>query len=154
VIEQQRLAYLKALDIAVWLPRTQQPSNEAHCLPCCVRLGPGTGETLVVCDRPDQSSGSLASDIVRSLGGVPVWAWLDDSASGLSLAEAVQDRLFTGLIVFGHGLAERLLGDAIPERLGPARVLVTDDIDTLGRSAGARRELWRQLCLGGLVSTP
>jgi DNA polymerase III psi subunit len=154
VIEQQRLAYLQALDIPVWLPRTQGPSSAPTSLPHRVRLGPGTGSTLVVCDQPDQSSSILASDIARALEGAPVWAWPDDSASGLTLEEAVQDRLFTGLVVFGPGLAERLLGGAITERLGPARVLVADELDTLGGSAVARRELWRRLCLGGLVSVP
>jgi DNA polymerase III psi subunit len=150
--EQQRLAYLEALDITAWVPRTQAAPGDVNDCPERVRLGPGTGSMLMICERPDQSSGVLASDIARVFPDTPVWSWPDDSVNGPTVAEAVQESLFTGLVVFGRALAERLLGAEVPERLGPARVLVADDFETLGASAGARRELWRQLCSGGMVS--
>lgn len=150
--ESQRLAYLEALDIPVWVPRGQARPPAVDPGPGCVRLGPGTGSTILICARPEQSSGSLASDIARSLAPPPVWAWPDESGDGMTVADAVQESLCTGLIVFGRALAERLLGSEMSDRVGPARVLIADDLEVLAGSAGARRELWRKLCAEGMVS--
>ena len=150
--EQQRLAYLEALDIAAWVPRSQAAPGDVRSCQERVRLGPGTGSLLMICDRPDQSSGVLASDIARVFADMPVWSWPDDAATGPTVTEAVQESLFTGLVVFGRALAERLLGPDVGERLGPARVIVADDLETLEVSAGARRQLWQQLCSGGMVA--
>lgn len=146
-----RLAYLRALDIPVWLPRGQLPENAVMFER--IRLGPGQGEVLLICDRQEEASSTLFSDIARALPVAPVWGWPDGSGSGLTVGDAVAEALFTGLVIFGHALADRLLGPNAPDRLGSARVLVTDDLGTLSSSASARRELWRRMCAEGLVKT-
>ena len=152
--DRQRLAYLEALEIPVWVSRghpavaADMPAVEA------IQRGPGTSATLLICGHRDQSSSPLSSDIARVLPDTPVWAWPSEPATGQSVGDTVQEALFTAVLVFGHALAGRLFGATLPERVGSARIVVAEDLDTLGNSPDSRRELWRQLCAGGMVKAP
>ena len=181
-MDQQRLAYLKAMEIPVWelrgaAPDTPRPSQPAESpqlreqSPAQTRpqpqvrpqpeprshagrlhIGPGDGGTLMVCAGQGASTSPLACDIARAVQDVPVWAWPRDDNDGPTAAEAVGESLFTCLVVFGHALAERLFGAEPPGHIGSARVCVVDDLDTLRRSGDARRQLWARLCAGGVVT--
>ena len=60
--------------------------------------------------------------------------------------------LFSIVAIFGDSLARDLVGEAPPEVLGSARLLVLPDIETLSGSARARRDCWALMKAGGLVA--
>ena len=99
--EARRRAYLEAMGYDVWVEKPPGPG------PVRLVVGPGEGSDLLVCEAPDASGGKLAADIARALGTDPVWAWPDPEhdPGRPTLEEAVADRLFTHLLVFGEELA-------------------------------------------------
>lgn len=152
VIDPRNLAYLEAMEIPLWVPREQ--AAEAPSSLCAeIQLGPGSSGILLICDGQDLPASPLAHDIVRVLPETPVWAWPADPGTGQSVAAAVGECLFTRLLVFGGGLAEQLFGKPLPDRVGPARLMVTDDLGRLASHPAARKDLWKTLCQGGLVRT-
>lgn len=126
------------MGIQVWVAR-----NAAADLPGRVTLGPGSGSVLLVCETAEQSSSRLAADIARALADAPVWAWCAES--GHSLAEAVDGRLFTTLVLFGDDLRRRLCPGSQNEAVGSARVLQAPGLQRLHADAAARRKLWSLL---------
>lgn len=152
MMDDSRLAYLAALEIPVWVSRHSSPLINEKPTAERIHVGPGTGGTLMICAGREQSSSNLASDIARVFPEAPVWAWPEFESAGVTAAEAIQESLFTCLVVFGHALAERLFVAEVPEQLGPARVVVADDLDVLLHVPGARLKLWQQLCAGGVVT--
>lgn len=141
MIEAQRRAYLEAMDISVWLQKP--PAADRSRL----IIGPGSGGTLLVCSQAEDSASPLAGDICRCLGDNPVWAWPDreGSAQSLALENAIDEFLFTRVLLFGQPLASRLFSGPIEKVMGSARIMLVPDLDDLKVSAGARRDLWRQL---------
>lgn len=137
----RRLAYLEVLEIPVWLPRNAAAPATAE-----LRLGPGASGILSVSATPEPQAGRVASDIVRALPETPVWACPVRPGDGQPVASAVDQHLFTTLLIFGKELARQLLGHPLPERVQQARVVVAPELEALARDAGARRELWRLLC--------
>jgi len=143
--ETRRRAYLEAMGFDVWVSKQAAAAVEAGAGPARLVIGPGAGSTLLVCPGPEAIAGRLAADIVRTVGSDPVWAWPDPDAAtrGPTLAEAVGDRLFTRLVIFGESLAAALLGAPAPEVLGSSAVAVAPGLDDLAASPEARRALWR-----------
>ena len=141
MIEAQRRAYLEAMDISVWLQKPAAADRNR------LIIGPGSGGTLLVCSQAEESATPLASDICRYLGGQPAWAWPDlvESAQSLTLENAIDEFLFTRVLLFGQSLASRLFSGQIEKIPGSASVVVVPDLDELVVSAEARRNLWRQL---------
>lgn len=127
------------MGIDVWLLRPQPPDRDR------LLIGPGEGSTLLVCGSAADSAGKLAGDIGRALGS-PVWSWpVEEADSGALLADAVEQRLFTRIIVFGHALAWQLFGGEAPAVLGSSSVEVASSLDDLASRGSARRDLWRLL---------
>lgn len=143
--EARRRAYLEAMGFDVWLSRHAEAAAGAGAGPARLVIGPGAGSTLLVCPGPEAIAGKLAADIARAVGNDPVWAWPDPDAGaqGPTLAEAVGDRLFTRLLVFGESLAGAVFGASAPEVMGSSAVGVAPALDDLDASAEARRALWR-----------
>jgi hypothetical protein len=144
MIETRRRAYLEALDIEVWLRKPESgPTAERNA--GRLALEDGTGSVLLLCRDPGEKSTPVARDIGRLLGLVAVWGWPDPEPGpcGPTLAEAVDQRLLTRIVVFGSGLAERLFGGAAPTLVGSAAVAVAPDLDELALSGDCRRGLWR-----------
>lgn len=144
-----RLRYLHAMRIPVWLSRTTQspepvPSPGLH-------VGPGSAAVLLVCEEAAHSATALGADLARAVGGAPAWAWPEEGA-GEQLADAVRERLLTGVAVFGADLAQRLFGDRPPTSLGTARVVILPATDELRTDPQARRRCWSLLCEAGLAS--
>ena len=110
----------------------------------------GNGSCLLVCAGPEQSATPLASDLARVLGATPVWAWPSEDPDSGALAQAVDDRLFTSVVVFGAGLAARVCGGEPPASCGSAQLLVGPDLEELLTQADARRQCWAVLRAGGL----
>jgi hypothetical protein len=139
--EARRRAYLEAMGYDVWVARPPGPG------PLRLVLGPGAGGDLLVCASPDESGSKLAADIARALGDDPAWAWPDpDGANGgPTVEEAVADRLFTQLVVFGGELARALFGHEAPDVLGSAAVRVAPALDELAVRGAAKRAFWRLL---------
>jgi hypothetical protein len=137
--EARRRAYLEAMGYDVWVEKPPGPG------PVRLVVGPGGGSDLLVCEAPDASGGKLAADIARALGTDPVWAWPDPEhdPGRPTLEEAVADRLFTHLLVFGEELARALFGTSAPDILGSSAVRVAPDMDELAVRGSAKRTLWR-----------
>jgi hypothetical protein len=162
----RRHAYLQALGIQAWTLRSAPRAAPAPALqpgpemtgagsgpelrepPAATHgivIGPGSGDTLLLCGRSADAATPLAADIVRSLAGEPVWSWLADAAApGIPLQQAISERLFTRVVVFGPGLLPpAMAGDATV--IGSARLVQVDSIAALSGSGAARRNLWLAL---------
>jgi len=109
-------------------------------------IGPGNGHTLLLCGSADEAATEMAADIARSLEGEPVWGWpvADGSATGLSLEQAIGERLFTRVLIFGSALAKPA-GDATSQVAGSAHLVWADPIPALMKSGAARQRLWSAL---------
>jgi hypothetical protein len=143
MIESQRRAYLEALDITVWL---QKPAGYDSMQADSSRLTmePGSGSTLLLCRDAGEKAAPVAVDICRYLGEEAVWGWPDPEQvpSNPSVGEAIDQRLFTRVVIFGDKLAERLFGDAVPSILRSAQVVVSADLDELALGGACRKSLW------------
>ncbi len=151
-ITNKQQAYLDAMDIEVWCLResTRVVTSDADGVPQ-LKLSPGSGGILLICDRDTDSASRLANDINRMLGGVPVWAWPHTDAGGVDLIGAIEENLFTTVAVFGTDLATQFLDIEIPVSLNSAKVVLLPAMkDVLGQ-AEARRILWDTLCRSGMV---
>ena len=151
MIDARRQQYLQAMELSVWLLRQQDEAGSGE--PASLHIGPGNGSLLLVCSEPGETATPLAADLVRSLPAVPVWAWpAVDGNAGVSLAEAVADRLLTGVAVFGTELSQRVFASAAPGTLGSARVVVLPALQELLSDPLARRSCWRALLAAGLTA--
>ena len=146
-MDGRRLAYLRALDIPVWRPRDAAVPSTLE-----LELGPGSSGILSISADRELQAGGIASDIVRALPETPVWAWPVPPGAGQAVTSAVDQQLFTTLLVFGKDLAHQLLGQPLPERVEQARLLVVPGLEVLAGDASARRELWRLLCAHHLTA--
>jgi hypothetical protein len=184
--ESQRLQYLDAMGIEVWISKQQAaaravqaaiaevaespqpvPSNrkpQTHSTPIhdlVFDIGPGSGQTLLLCGQREEASSQLASDIARCLDEAPVWGWQAQSkpsmvaaatgsgAAGLSLDCAIKERLFTRVLVFAAGSAAK---QGSSEVLGSARVIYAPPLNVLAKSPEHKRSLWQQLVGNGWCS--
>jgi hypothetical protein len=181
--EVQRQQYLDAMGIQAWISKekadaraVQAAAPETRVSPLreysdskaqtsdtpvpdlCFEIGPGTGQTLLLCGRRAEASSQLASDIARCLDEVPVWGWQLPGGStvsnrnshadeaGLSLERAIKERLFTRVLVFAAGPAK---GTGGSEVLGSARVIYAPPLALLATSPEQKRNLWQQLVGNG-----
>jgi hypothetical protein len=165
----RRHHYLGAMGIDIWVPRrtATRASEAAHqparseetaalqpgtVLACGsaiagrVVLGPGAGSTLLLCGKPGEAATAVAADIARSLGNEPVWSWLaqDEAAPGMPLEQAIEERLFTRVLVFGRDLFAPAADSAV-QVIGSARLVRVESIPVLVQSGAARRALWLAL---------
>ena len=164
----RRHEYLKAMGIDLWLPRlTTVPADDdsnparanaadaaqasevtaAEAAPAGrIVIGPGSGSTLLLCGGSDEAATALAADIARSLEGEPVWAWPapGPNTPGMTLAGAIEEHLFTRVLVFGSQRLEPA-EDGKGELTGSTRLVRTDPIPVLMESGAARRRLWLEL---------
>jgi len=141
MIEARRRAYLEALGLDVWVvrPAAGEPDR--------LTAGAGSGSTLLVCPAAADCTTELARDLVRAMGGEPVWAWLEPPAEdgGQALGDIVSGRLITRVLLFGTEAAQRLFRGGAPEIVGSAAVSIVPGLQELAASGSARRSLWRQL---------
>jgi hypothetical protein len=150
-MDRLRLQYLEALGIQAWVSRDQSvAASQSDAVPA-LRLGPGEGGCLFVCERAEQSGGRLAADLARACREQPVWSWPEDGEGATAIGDAVRERLFTAVIVFGEALAGELFGASIPDTLGSARMVPAPDLDTLAVDPAARRACWSALRRAGVA---
>ncbi len=162
----RRHAYLHALGIDLWLPRagigtayfvTTRPEavTEAQVtLAHGLHIGPGDGNTLLLCRSPVEAATRLATDIARCLDTEPVWSWPTpaDSRQGVSLQQAIEQRLFTRLLVFGQelgGFVSEFVSGSSAQVIASARILRASSMAELAGSATAKQRLWSELCANG-----
>ncbi len=141
----RRQEYLSAMGIELWTLRAV-PGAAPASLAEHIVIGPGDGNTLLVCGGPDEAATALAADIARCLEGEPVWSWpaRTDSGPGIPLTQAIEEHLFTRVLVLGRGLVASA-GDPGAAVLGSAHLIVADSIETLLANSAARRGLWLAL---------
>lgn len=147
------LAYLEAMDIAVWKLREAPSINT--CVPAIksrLKLGPGGGGVLLICAADNHSASRLANDISRILGSVPVWAWPSSDTSAVELTDAVEENLFTTVAIFGEDLAGQFLDGELPVSLGPAKLVLLPGMEDIQDHADAKRVLWTALCQTSMVT--
>jgi len=68
-----------------------------------------------------------------------------EAGHGISLQQAIEQRLFTRVLVFGKQLGEFVSGPGA-QVIASARILRTKSITELAGSATAKRTLWSELC--------
>lgn len=149
-----RLAYLRAMEIPLWVRRGRDCEEMQHAssgTAATLRLGPGSGGVLLICANAKETAGLLAADISRASNGEPVWAWPHEGDGACDAREAIEDSSFTTVVVFGPVLARRLFGEPAPGTIGQARLISVPGFDELARSAAARRGLWKTMVSGGLA---
>jgi hypothetical protein len=166
ISEARRLQYLDAMgiDALVSLARAARMSAQPADHPAPSRdvvadnsglyvIGPGTSQTLLLCQQQAETASRLASDIARCLEEPPVWGWQSpsfaDSGSGpagMDLETAIRDRLFTRVLVFGASAAESASRDEV---VASARIIRAPAIPELANSAEHKRSLWLQLVTHG-----
>jgi hypothetical protein len=181
ISENRRVQYLQAMGIDAWISRDrakaeaivgssvpeseplaslQLPGLNAGPSTQEIRyeIGPGSGQTLVLCASREQAASPLASDIARCLDEVPVWGWQEKpvgpegaAQAGLSLQSAIEDRLFTRVLLFCNLPAEPS-GQA--QVIGSALVIRAPALPELANNPQQKRALWMQLvqhgwCAGG-----
>ncbi len=173
-----RLAYLDALGIPAYVPRTAPASTPVESAPsdaitknplpeatktpvadpvdvhAAVVLGPGRGSCLFLAGPEADEASPLASDLSRILPAPPVWGQLAGSEGGQRLELVIAERLFTHVVVFGEAAARLVFGGSIPETCGPARVTVVDDFSRLATDPGARKSCWVAMKAAGVVLSP
>lgn len=141
MIESRRLAYLDAMGFDIWAAKPPEPELNRLVLQA------GDGDTLLICERPDLTAGRFAADVARALAGGVVWAWPDAEGNpgSPSLEEAVGQRLFTRVVLFGSGLQRQIFKGDIPMVVGSARILVTDGLEELAVRGSAKLAFWNLL---------
>lgn len=152
MIAARKQAYLDALAIPVWV-RKDLPDRVPQFRPAGLAVGPGTGQVLMICARVEQPSAQIASDIARSLKYEPVWAWLSAQEPAVAMADAVVERLFTTIIIFGKDVASALFDGQPPTTVHSARLLVVPATEELQASPSQRKVLWRLLCNSQLAGS-
>ena len=161
----RRAAYLRALGVEVWVPKTaagEAPSRaQLSGLDASIPAGneatparsvaeffvqAGTSDTLLLCLNRTEAETLLARDISLSLKSEPVWAWpiSDAPAGSITLKQTIQDRLITRLIVFGKDLATAA-GEGNGNVVGMADMLRVESLAELAKNGEARRALWEAL---------
>jgi len=117
-------------------------------------IGPGIGSTLLLCTRPEDAATPLASDIARCLDEPPVWGWLsqetggpDKAETGLSLERAIDERLFTRVLLFCGASTSDQVGKV--EVMSSARIIYAPPIVDLASNPEHKRRLWMQLLTHG-----
>jgi DNA polymerase III psi subunit len=170
VLNQRQKAYLDAMEIDVWRlrespsqltpvvettpgvdleesiagsPATQEPG---------LKLGPGGGGTLLICDTDIDSATRLANDISRALGSVPVWAWPDTDSGAVKLVSAIEENLFTTVAIFGDELTSQFFKGDMPAGLRSANLVQLPSMRALEEHPEARQALWIAFCRAGMVS--
>jgi hypothetical protein len=96
-------------------------------------------------------AGSLVSDINRTLGVAPVWAWPDEDEVAVDLGSAIEEYLFTTVAIFGNELALQITEGALPSRMSSANLLVLPTMQEIQNQADARRALWAGFCRSGML---
>ena len=146
------------MDIGVWsLRETVSPVVSSPPTPSAdktpgLKLGPGSGGILLICAADTDSASRLANDISRALGDVPVWAWPDADVNAIELTNAVEDKLFTTVAIFGKNLAAQFFDGELPAGLKSAKVVLLPAMSDLQSGAEARQALWTSFCRAGMVS--
>lgn len=177
ISEAQRLQYLDALGIDAWVSRASLARRAPHrapiraevetvaealpgnagntrpSMPARYLIGPGSGQTLLLCKQQEEASSRLASDIARCLDEAPVWGWqvqagigADHDGTGLTLESAIQDRLFTRVLLFGAAAGSTENQAAV---IGSARIIHAPALPELGNTPEFKRNLWAQLVANG-----
>ena len=141
MIESRRRAYLDAIGLDVWSIRPPKPEPDR------LVLQPGAGGTLLICETPDATATRLAGDIARALAGEVVWAWPDQEGNpqSLSIDQAVDQCLFTRVILFGAELERRLFRSNAPMTAGSAIITISDSLDELAIRGKSKKVFWKQL---------
>lgn len=150
-MDRVRLQYLEALGIQAWVSREASAEGSRTGSGPGLRVGPGEGGCLFVCERAEQSGGRLAADLARACREQPVWSWPAADEDAPDIGAAVRERLFTTVIVFGEALAGELFEASVPETVGSARVVAAPDLDTLAADPAARRACWSALRRAGVA---
>ena len=138
MIEARQRAYLEAMGFDVWVAKPPPPDWSR------LVIGPGDGSTLLVCSAAENCSTALAGDITRALGNNPAWAWPDpDPNMGTPLEDAIENRLFTRLVVFGEDLAGKMFGKDVPAVMASSSISIAPGLDELAVRGTAKQALWR-----------
>lgn len=157
MLSNRHQAYLDAMDIGVWNLRepevtaTVTSNKPAQLKPVQLKLGPGSGGVLLICAADDESASRLANDINRTLGRVPVWAWPYADTGAVDLTQAVDDKLFTTVAIFGEQLARQFFDAELPSCLNSANLVLLPSMQDIQHRAEARRALWVTFCRSGML---
>ena len=152
MLNNRQQDYLAAMDIRVWsLREAEVLETSAEASQVQLKLGPGSGGTLLVCAIDSDSASRLANDINRVLGNTPVWAWQYSDSGAVNLTQAVDENLFTTVAIFGKALAGQFFGGEQPAHLNSAKLVLLPSMQDIQNRPEARRELWETFCRSGML---
>lgn len=139
--ESRRRAYLDAMGFELWAVKPPAPEHDR------LLFQPGEGATLLICDGPEATASRIASDIARALDGDAVWAWPDPEGrpDSPTLEEAVGQRLFTRVVLFGAALERLLFRGGPPPVIASAAVSRCGALDEIAVRGSAKQALWERL---------
>lgn len=155
----RQVEYLRAMGIEVWwrrgngIPVGSRAATQPNVSPTSAMtpdrgyvIGPGSGSLLLLCDSAGDAALPIAADIARCFADAPVWGWPAPAggAAGMALDQAIRERLFTGVLVFG-ALPETPAAAGCSPVWGSARIVHANALADLARSPEARRALWERL---------
>lgn len=156
MIDARRLAYLDAMDIDVWVPRSEKSPDAGQDDSGRLVLGQGEGDILCLVGTGEEAALKLAADIGGAMRCAPTWGWPVGSpgygAEVVSLENAVSDRQITRVLVFGEGVASAVFGASRPDTVGTARIHLVPGIESLGSDRAAKRELWELMLEQGIAA--
>jgi hypothetical protein len=150
------------MDIGVWRLRESAcvATPDTNGVPR-LKLSPGSGGILLICEEDSDSASRLANDINRALGSVPVWAWPHTDVgdadltgvdlTGVDLIGAIEENLFTTVAIFGTDLAAQFFGGEIPVNLNSAKMVLLPAMQDILDQAETRQVLWDTFCRSGMV---
>lgn len=152
MLSSRQQAYLDAMDIGVWsLREPVVPDIAAAKKTAQLKLGPGGGGVLLICAADDESASRLANDINRALGRVPVWAWPCADVDAVDLTQAIDEKLFTTVAIFGGQLADQFFDGELPDCLSSANLVMLPSMQEIQNQAEVRRALWMTFCRSGML---
>ena len=141
---------LKAMGIDLWQRRPVR-MPQANAVPPRIRLAPGSGDWLLICQGGvPEDYRTLLDDILAAIGAARCrfGEWADSSEAGVA-ADEWQARGIEHVLVFADSDpdSDDANADRRPARarLDDPRLIETAALAEIARSGSARKQLWQQL---------
>lgn len=145
-LTQNSARRLSSIGIALWQRRPVR-MPQASIGPPRIRLAPGSGDWLVICEGGvPEDYRSLLDDILAAIGAsrCRFGEWADSSEAGVAVDEW-QARGIEHVLVFADGNEANSNRRSARTRLDDPRLIESATLAELARSGSARKQLWQQL---------
>lgn len=137
---------LHVMGVDVWQRRPVR-MPQAGIGPPRIRLAPGSGDWLLICEGGvPEDYRALLDDILAAIGAsrCRFGEWADSSEAGVAVDEW-QARGIENVLVFAGANDANLNRRPVRPRLDDPRLIETAALSELAQSGSARKQLWQQL---------